>query len=99
MKVYISGPITGKENYMERFRDAQKHLEEKGLAVVNPAFTNATLPAQETSYEDYMKISFTLLDICDAIYMLEGWQWSRGARRELRRAKKAEKIVWYQKNG
>ena len=29
-----------------------------------------------------MKVSLVLLDMCDAIYLLEGWQDSRGANRE-----------------
>lgn len=37
MKLYISGPITGTDDYMERFAAAQKELEEEGWSVVNPA--------------------------------------------------------------
>ena len=37
---------------------------------------------EETAYEEYMKVSLVLLDMCDAIYLLEGWQDSRGANRE-----------------
>ena len=36
----------------------------------------------DTTYEEYMKMSFTMLSMCDAIYMLEGWQKSCGANRE-----------------
>ena len=35
-----------------------------------------------TSYEEYMKIDMSLLSICDTIYMLKGWENSRGANRE-----------------
>lgn len=50
--------------------------------MVNPAKVNAQLP-EDTDYEDYMKMSFCMLDMCDAIYMLLGWNKSCGANREL----------------
>ncbi len=44
MKLYISGPITGTDDYMERFAAAQKELEEEGWTVINPALVNSNLP-------------------------------------------------------
>lgn len=81
MKIYISGPITGTEDYMERFAITQKKLEERGYIVINPALVNSNLPT-ETTYEEYMKMSFCMLRMCDAIYMMEGWKGSCGANRE-----------------
>ena len=37
MKVYISGKITGNENYREEFAKAQAELEKDGHIVLNPA--------------------------------------------------------------
>lgn len=82
MRIYISGAITGTDDYMERFANAEKELTEQGYSVVNPAKVNAQLPS-DTDYEDYMKMSFCMLSMCDAIYMLNGWQKSFGANREL----------------
>jgi len=79
--IYISGPITGTDDYMERFDAAEKMLAEKGCAVVNPARYNARLP-EEMEYKDYMQVSLALLGACDTIYMLKGWQDSKGARLE-----------------
>ena len=86
MKIYISGPITGTTDYMERFAEAQKYLESLGCSVVNPALVNSNLP-EDTSYADYMKMSFCMLDMCDHIYMLRGYEKSMGAQMELCRAK------------
>lgn len=85
MKVYISGPITGTTDFMERFDKAQKYLESKGFSVVNPALVNSNLP-DDTTYKDYMRMSFTMLDMCDHIYMLSGYERSVGARMELNKA-------------
>lgn len=83
MKVYISGAITGIDDYMERFSKAEKYLQQKGYSVVNPAKTNATLP-EDTLYEQYMVVSRALLNICEAVFFLNGWQQSNGARKEMK---------------
>ena len=81
MRVYISGPITGVSDYMEKFELAEKELIEKGFAVVNPAKINYGMP-EDMTYEEYMEIDIRLIDLCDAIYMIRGWEMSRGANRE-----------------
>lgn len=91
-KIYISGPITGTTDYMERFARAEAQLEAEGYAVINPAKVNAMLP-EETSYEQYMNMSMTMLEDADMIYMLEGWETSGGARREFDRARAEGKPI------
>ena len=81
-KIYISGKITGTTDYMERFAAVEKELTEKGYAVVNPAKINANLPVPETTWEDYMTVSLALLETCDEIYMIPGWEDSVGATME-----------------
>lgn len=81
MRVYISGAITGTNDYMERFQKAENNLKKQGYSVINPARLNSVM-GDDAEYEEYMKISLCMLCICDAIYMLEGWQQSRGANRE-----------------
>lgn len=95
MKIYISGAITGTDDYMERFAKAEKELTEQGYSVVNPAKVNAQLP-EDTDYEEYMKMSFCMLDMCDGIYMLKGWEKSCGANRELGYALAKDMIIMYE---
>ena len=95
MKIYISGAITGTDDYMERFAKAEKELTENGYSAINPAKVNAQLP-EDTTYEEYMKMSFCMLDTCDAIYMLNGWSKSCGANRELGYAMAKNMIIMYE---
>ena len=80
MKVYISGKITGlpKEEYMYNFNQAERFLKKRGYSVINPARVNGELPENTTTYEEYMKVSLTLLSFCDVIYMQENWMESKG---------------------
>ena len=95
MKIYISGAITGTDNYMERFAKAEKELTENGYSVINPAKVNAQL-TEDTSYEEYMKMCFCMLDMCDSIYMLNNWDKSCGANRELGYAMAKDMIIMYE---
>ena len=70
-RVYISGPVTGIDDYMERFCNAEKELKEQGLSVVNPAKVLSQMPADTTSYEEYMQMSMMMLSMCSHIYMLK----------------------------
>lgn len=80
-KVYISGAITGTDDYMEHFDRAERELIEEGFTVVNPARILSNMPAG-TTHEEYMKLSIELLKMCEFIYMLKGWEDSTGANRE-----------------
>lgn len=91
MKLYLSGAITGTDDYMDRFSMAEKSLEAEHT-IINPAKVNAQLPS-DTNYEDYMKMSFCILDMCDGIYLLKGWEKSCGSNRELGYAMAKGKII------
>ena len=97
MRIYISGQISNleKSDYMERFAKTEKELTEQGWSVVNPAKVNAQLP-EDTRYEEYMKMCFCMLDMCEAIYMLKNWNKSCGANRELGYAIAKKKTVFYE---
>ena len=95
MKIYISGAISNTDDFMERFAKAEKELKEQGYSVVNPAKVNAQLP-ENTSYEEYMKMCFCMLDMCDSICMLKGFEKSCGANRELGYAMAKDMTIMYE---
>lgn len=94
MKIYISGPITNNPNYMDDFSRAEEKLWEEypEAEIINPAKTNATLP-KSTTWEQYMSICYLLLDMCDAVYMIDGWKQSTGAAIEYGFAMARDKII------
>lgn len=98
-KIYISGPITGTDDYMERFAEAEEEMVAEGYAVINPAKVNAMLPPPpDTNYEQYMKMSLLMLSDADEIYMMVGWEYSIGAKLELEYANATGKPVRMQEN-
>jgi hypothetical protein len=80
MKVYVSGRIKDYPEYKEHFATACMKVELSGNEWVNPC--DVELAPLEESYENYMKADIALLLGCDAIYMLDGWEKSAGARTE-----------------
>lgn len=96
-KIYISGKITGTEDYMQRFAEAEETLKNAfpGVSIINPAKVNSALPT-DTTYEQYMQMSFVMLDMCDTICMMHGWEQSNGAIIEKTRANELGLTVMYQ---
>ena len=76
LKIYISGPITNNPDYKKQFTDKYYELQGK-YTVIHPLMINA-----ELEWRDYMHIDLSMIKICDCIYMLDGWENSRGARIE-----------------
>lgn len=93
--IYISGPITGINNYMDNFAVVEKYLINKGYKVINPAKFDDELP-KELTYEQFMHIDLVLLSVCNCIYMLKGWEKSKGANIEYINALSMRKEVLYQ---
>lgn len=94
--IYISGKITGTDDYIKRFEVAENRLiKANGIFVINPAAINERLP-KCCEYSDYMKVSLCLLSLCDTIYMLKGWETSAGARLEHDYAVANDYIIIYE---
>lgn len=72
-KVYIAGGITNDPNYKEHFSKAENFIKECGYTPINPI-----MPLGFT-YREYIDIGLSKLKYCDAIYMLQGWEDSKGA--------------------
>lgn len=97
-RIYISGGITEVKDYMHHFEGAQNILESQGYDVINPAAVNALLP-ESTTYEEYMGMSETMLDMADEVYMLIGWEDSKGATWELQHAISEKKTIRFEGAG
>lgn len=81
-KVYISGAIAhlNLNERKEAFKKAADTLEDMGYCPINP-FCNG-LP-DEADWRAHMKADIGLLLNCEAIYMLKGWELSKGCKLEL----------------
>jgi hypothetical protein len=77
--IYISGPIKGITNPKEIFDNKQKQLEKLGYQVTNPFNLLET-----GTYEEFMRYDIRALTFCDSIYMMKGWEKSKGANIELK---------------
>lgn len=97
MRIYISGAITNNPDYKEDFERAEDYLQREypSADIINPALVNSCLP-KSTTYEEYMKMSFCMLDMCEAIYMMRGWNKSCGANRELGYALAKDKTIIFE---
>ena len=77
MKVYIAGKITGNPDYKQQFAEAEKKLRAKGHTTMSPA----VLP-DGFEHQEYMRVCFSMIDVCDAVFFLDNWRDSKGATME-----------------
>ena len=85
MKIYISGPVTGVADYKGKFLCAEYQLLQRNwsppVEIINPVRVLENIPA-DTPWGQFMDITLAVMRGCDAIYMLRGWENSRGAQIE-----------------
>jgi hypothetical protein len=81
MKLYICGPMTGIEDFNRpAFNRAARELTAAGYEVGNPAWIEYK---SGMSWLDCMRKAIPLMMTCDALALLPGWEYSRGARAEM----------------
>jgi len=80
--VYVSGPVTRNENAIEQFEEADKFLRKIGHIPLNPIRIDAPHPLKMGKWLYYMRKSVELLVKSDALFLLDGWEKSDGARIE-----------------
>jgi nucleoside 2-deoxyribosyltransferase len=77
VKIYIAGPMTGLPDLnFPKFHEKAAELRARGWEVVSPAEINSD---PTTAWQDCMRADIAELIKCDAIFLLERWQFSRGA--------------------
>lgn len=89
--VYIAGPMRGKPDYNRAaFNAAAKRLAEAGWHPINPVEIERVLPCVDEDGElhsvrlcDLLHAERAFAERADAIYLLDGWWDSVGARGEL----------------
>lgn len=84
MKVYIAGPITGTDDYEERFNEAEARLKEAGFEPVNPIGPGLVEGAE---YKYYIDRGLRLLMDCDAIAVMDNFETSKGTLLEVQYCK------------
>lgn len=94
-KIYISGPITGVDPEVCRahFERAENELRAQGYTPINPLKNG--LP-HTAPWEEHMRRDLALMDGCEAVYMLEGWEHSRGCKIEFNMAITARKPIAFE---
>lgn len=92
MKIYIAGPMTGLAEFNRpAFMFTAAKLTGRGHVALNPA----VLPDGLTQAQ-YMDICLAMLRCAHAIYLLDGWEASSGARAEKALAEKLRLEIIYQ---
>jgi len=97
LKIYISGKIAHMDLDERRraFKMAADYWQLKGYDVFNP-FENGL--SQEADWHDHIRVDIRALVDCDIIYMLSGWEHSKGAKLELDVASSCGIPVWFETN-
>ncbi|MFX2607044.1 DUF4406 domain-containing protein [Enterobacter mori] len=81
LRIMIAGPMTGYEDFNRPlFNQVADELRERGFIVYNPAI----LP-DGWSHDEYLAVTLGWVDEVDGLFMLDGWEHSKGALREFDR--------------
>lgn len=93
MRVYISGAITGQKEAKSAFDAAARMIMKKGQTPISPYYNTWLLP--DGTHTEYMILAFAAMEMCEAVYMIPGWENSEGARMEERKARHSSMTIYY----
>lgn len=92
MRLYLAGPMTGKEKYnLPKFHSVAEKLRKKGYEIVNPAEHGNWLDvfmhndydnAPNNMARDIGNMVEVIISRCDGVVLLPGWEDSKGAKIE-----------------
>lgn len=91
MNIYLSGSISNDPDFKEKFAAKTEELSKQGHNVFNPA----QHPSMFT-WEQFMELDLKALSFCDAIYLMKGWENSRGAKIEKAAAEKLNLKIYFE---
>lgn len=80
-RIYVAGPMTGIEEFnFPAFHAAAEMLRNSGWVVENPAEHGLVCGAE---WADYLAYDLTRIGLCGSVYLLPGWENSKGAQLEV----------------
>lgn len=97
--------MSGIENYnFDAFNEAAEKYRSKGWEVINPVdvclkYKLESVLNDPIVFQAMISEEIELLKTCDAIYMMKGWEYSKGANIEYTIARKHQLKCYYQQNG
>ena len=103
--IYVAGPMTGYKDFnFPAFDVAAAALRAQGWEVVSPAEHDRDLgfdpttpgPVSDTYYADVLRWDIGIIARADAIYMMDGWEASKGATAEHTVARALKLLCFYQ---
>lgn len=98
LKIYLAGPITNTSDFRDRFAQAKLELVQLGYVPISPL--DVPKDFEDTGKAEIwlaaMRVDIPALINCDGIYLLRGWENSRGARLEKLIADGLDLLVLYQ---
>lgn len=106
--IYIAGPYTGRtysaiEDNIRKAENAAIALWARGWAVITPHLNTAHFERYETAtgitYHTWLNGTLEMLKRSDAIFMLNSWEQSKGARLEHKHARENKMKVYYEFRG